>query len=54
MVAIIGGFQSDFARNVTREGLEISDLVGECVLGTLGDAGPSGGALQGWERCLSP
>lgn len=39
MVAIIGGYQSDFARNVTREGLEISDLVAECVRGTLGDAG---------------
>jgi acetyl-CoA C-acetyltransferase len=38
MVAIIGGYQSDFARNVTREGLEIADLVAECVHGTLGDA----------------
>jgi acetyl-CoA C-acetyltransferase len=46
MVAIIGGFQSDFARNVTREGLEISDLVGECVLGTLGDAGVGPEAVQ--------
>lgn len=39
MVAIVGGFQSDFARNVTREGLEISDLVSDGVLGTLADAG---------------
>ncbi len=41
MVAIIGGYQSDFARNITREGLEISDLVRECVTGTLDDAGIS-------------
>lgn len=39
MVAIIGGYQSDFARNITREGGEISDLVGECVRATLDDAG---------------
>jgi acetyl-CoA C-acetyltransferase len=38
VVAIIGGFQSDFARNITREGLEISDLVAECVHATLADA----------------
>ena len=39
MVAILGGYQSDFARNITREGLEISDLVGECVQHTLASAG---------------
>jgi acetyl-CoA C-acetyltransferase len=39
MVAIVGGYQTDFARNVTREGLEISDLVRECVVGTLTEAG---------------
>lgn len=39
MVAIVGGYQTDFARNVTREGLEISDLVRECVVGTLAEAG---------------
>jgi acetyl-CoA C-acetyltransferase len=38
VVGIIGGYQSDFARNITREGLEISDLVAECVTGTLADA----------------
>ncbi|MCD2111211.1 acetyl-CoA acetyltransferase [Rhodococcus rhodochrous] len=38
-VWIAGGHQSDFARNVTREGLDIADLTGEVVRGTLVDAG---------------
>ena len=38
-VNIIGGYQSDFSRNITREGLEIADLVHEVCLGTLEDAG---------------
>jgi acetyl-CoA C-acetyltransferase len=46
MVAIIGGYQSDFARNITREGLEISDLVAECVRGTLADAGVDATAVD--------
>lgn len=39
MAAIIGGFQTDFARNLTREGLDISDLVREATIGTLAAAG---------------
>jgi acetyl-CoA C-acetyltransferase len=38
-VWIAGSYQSDFARNFAREGLEISDLVAEAVAGTLDDAG---------------
>ncbi len=34
-VYVLGGVQSDFARNVAKEGLEISDLIGETVAGTL-------------------
>ena len=32
-VWIAGGYQSDFARNYAREGLEISDMVAEAVEG---------------------
>src|ERR1043165_2529589 len=35
---ILGGAQSDFARNLGREGREISDLVGGLVDGALADA----------------
>ena len=38
-VWLIGGFQSDFARNFTKESLEISDLVKETTSGTLTHAG---------------
>src|ERR1700734_2757421 len=38
-VWIAGSYQSDFARNYAREGLEISDMVGEAVAGTLEAAG---------------
>jgi acetyl-CoA C-acetyltransferase len=40
-VAIIGGYQSDFARNFTKESLEIGDLVRETTTGTLAHAGIS-------------
>ncbi len=40
-VWIIGGYQSDFARNFTKESLEISDLVRETTAGTLVHAGIS-------------
>jgi acetyl-CoA C-acetyltransferase len=40
-VWIIGGYQSDFARNFTKESLEIGDLVEETVTGTLAQAGIS-------------
>ena len=36
---IAGSYQSDFARNYAREGLEISDMVAEAVEGTLRSAG---------------
>lgn len=38
MAFILGGFQSDFARHLSREGREIADLVGELVDGALEDA----------------
>ncbi len=38
-VWIAGSYQSDFARNYAREGLEISDMVAEAVAGTLAGAG---------------
>ena len=38
-VWIAGSYQSDFARNYAREGLEISDMVAEAVTGTLDSAG---------------
>jgi acetyl-CoA C-acetyltransferase len=38
-VWIIGGYQSDFARNLTKESLEIGDLVRETATGTLAHAG---------------
>jgi acetyl-CoA C-acetyltransferase len=40
-VWVIGGYQSDFARNFTKESLEISDLVKETTSGTLAHAGIS-------------
>jgi len=38
-VWIAGSYQSDYARNYAREGLEISDMVAEAVTGTLTAAG---------------
>ena len=35
---VLGGAQTDFARNYAREGLDISDLVGDAVAATLADA----------------
>ena len=37
-IFILGGFQTDFARNYAKQGLEISDLVADVVSGTLADA----------------
>ena len=45
-VWIIGGYQSDFARNFTKESLEIGDLVKETTTGTLADAGISAAQVQ--------
>lgn len=41
-VHVLGGYQSDFARNYTREGLEIADLFSEIVDGTLDATGLDG------------
>ena len=38
MVWVLGGYQTDFARNWPRAGLDVSDLVGEVVRETLADA----------------
>src|ERR1700734_1806735 len=45
-VWIAGSFQSDFARNYAREGLEISDMVAEAVAGTLDNAGIAAGEIE--------
>ena len=34
-VWILGGYQSDFSRNLTREGLDFADLTAEVVESTL-------------------
>ena len=38
-VTILGGYQTDFARNIAKEDLDVSDLVAEAVTATLDDAG---------------
>src|SRR5262249_41525984 len=43
---ILGGFQTDFARNLAREGRSIGDLVGETVQGTLESAGIDAGDID--------
>jgi acetyl-CoA C-acetyltransferase len=45
-VWIAGGYQSDFARNLIKESLEISDLVKETATGTLMAAGISTAQVQ--------
>ena len=37
--AILGGYQTDFARNTAKEGVDIADLMAEAVAGTLRAAG---------------
>lgn len=44
-VWIIGGYQTDFARNIARAGLEVSDLVGEVAQQTLAAAGIDAGRV---------
>lgn len=39
VVHVVGGYQSDFARNYAKEGLEVSDLVAELVAGALSATG---------------
>jgi len=38
-ISILGGHQSDFARNIAKEGLTVADLVRDTVTATLTDAG---------------
>jgi acetyl-CoA C-acetyltransferase len=45
-VFILGGFQTDFARNYAKSGLEVSDLVGDVVTGTLAAARVEAGAIE--------
>lgn len=43
---VLGGYQSDFARNYAREGLEISDLFADVVNGTLDATGLEGADIE--------
>ncbi|OFE18090.1 acetyl-CoA acetyltransferase [Humibacillus sp. DSM 29435] len=45
-VWVLGGYQSDFARNLAREGRDVSDLTREVVDGTLGSAGLDGSQID--------
>ncbi|MCB8956663.1 MAG: thiolase domain-containing protein [Nocardioides sp.] len=45
-IFVLGGHQTDFARNYAREGLEVSDLVAEVVSGTLADATVEPAAIE--------
>jgi acetyl-CoA C-acetyltransferase len=44
-VWILGGYQSDFARNLTREGRDFADLTGEVIAATLAAAGVDAGDI---------
>ena len=44
-VYVLGGWQTDFARNIAREGADVSDLVREATLGCLDDAGVDAGEV---------
>lgn len=45
-VWILGGYQSDFSRNLSREGLDFADLTGEVVDSTLTAAGIDADAVE--------
>ena len=45
-VFVLGGYQSDFARNLAREGSGLDALVGEVVDGALADAGVDAAAID--------
>jgi acetyl-CoA C-acetyltransferase len=45
-VWILGGYQTDFARHLTREGGEFAELAGEVVTGTLASARLDAGAIE--------
>jgi len=44
--SILGGYQSDFARNLTKEGRSIGDLIAEIVEGTLARSGIGAEAIE--------
>jgi acetyl-CoA C-acetyltransferase len=43
---VLGGYQSDFARNLAREGRDVADLTTEVVAGTLTDAAVPATAIE--------
>ncbi len=45
-VSILGGYQTDFARNWAKENLELGDAMREVVEGTLNDAGIGADAIE--------
>jgi acetyl-CoA C-acetyltransferase len=45
-VSILGGHQTDFARAIAKEGMDLSDLVAEAVHATLADAGVDASDVQ--------
>jgi acetyl-CoA C-acetyltransferase len=45
-VFVLGGYQTDFARKWSREGLGIADIIAETAQGTLQDAGVSAGEIE--------
>jgi len=45
-VGILGGFQTDFARNLAKEGRDVAELFAEVIEGTLADAGIGAQAIQ--------
>lgn len=44
-LAVLGGYQTDFARNLTRDGADVADLVAEVTGGTLDAAGVGPGDI---------
>ena len=45
-IYLLGGYQTDFARHWTREGLELADLCGEAVRGALEETDLSPGEID--------
>ncbi|HLK77370.1 MAG TPA: hypothetical protein VKU77_27435 [Streptosporangiaceae bacterium] len=43
---IAATYQSDYARNYAREGLEISDMIAEAVTGTVDDASTDASEIE--------
>lgn len=45
-IFILGGYQTDFARSFSREGLNISDMMREAIQGALADAGVDAAEIE--------